>query len=70
MFVQIIEGRTTDAEALRQRGKVWADEVGPGAVGFLGVTAGVTADGRAITIARFESEAQARANGDRPEQGE
>jgi hypothetical protein len=68
MFVQIIEGKTSDADGLKRQGERWAEEVGPGAVGFLGVTAGVTADGRAITIARFESEEAARANSNRPEQ--
>jgi len=69
MFVQIIEGRTNDADALRRRGERWQAELAPGAIGFMGVTSGVTADGRAITIARFESEEAARANSDRPEQG-
>ena len=69
MFVQIIEGRTSDAEGLRRQGERWQAELRPGAAGFLGVTAGSTADGRAITIARFESEAAARANSGRAEQG-
>ena len=68
MFVQIIEGRTKDREALAKRGESWEREVGAGAIGFLGVTAGVTEDGRAITIVRFESEEAARANSERPEQ--
>jgi hypothetical protein len=68
MFVQIIEGKTKDPEGLLRRGEVWQSEVRPGAVGFLGVTAGTTADGRAITIARFESAEAASANGARPEQ--
>ena len=68
MFVQIIEGKARDAEGLKRQGDRWAEEVGPGAVGFLGVTSGVTADGRAITIARFESEEAAKANAARPEQ--
>jgi len=68
MFVQIIEGRTSDAQGLQRQGERWESEVGRGAVGFLGVTSGVTADGRAITIARFESESAARANSERPEQ--
>lgn len=69
MFVQIIEGRARDAQALREAGDRWQSEVRPGAVGYLGVTSGVTADGRAITIARFESEKAARANSERAEQG-
>ena len=70
MFVQIIEGRTSDAEALAARGRTWESTAGKGAVGFLGVTSGVTADGRAVTIVRFESEAAALANAERPEQHE
>jgi len=69
MFVQIIEGKTSDAAALTRQGERWQDQLSPGATGFLGVTSGVTADGRAITIVRFESEEAARANSDRPEQG-
>ena len=69
MFVQIIEGRTSDAERLKKNGDRWQQDLAPGAIGFLGVTAGVTPNGYSITIARFESEAAARANGERPEQG-
>jgi hypothetical protein len=68
MFVQIIEGRTSDAKALMDHGEQWQQDVRPGAVGYLGITAGVTADGRSIAIARFEDEAAARANSERPEQ--
>ena len=42
MFVQIIEGRTTDGKALMERGQSWQQELRPGAKGYLGVTAGVT----------------------------
>ena len=69
MFVQIIEGITTDPEGLKRQGQRWQAELRSGAEGFLGVTSGTTKDGRAITVARFESEAAARANSDRPEQG-
>jgi hypothetical protein len=68
MFVQVIEGRTSDPAGVIEQGERWQQELRPGAVGFLGVTAGVTADGRTITIARFEDESSARANADRPEQ--
>lgn len=68
MFVQIIEGRTSDAEGLKRQGERWQTELRPGAIGYLGVTSGVAADGRAITIARFESEDAARNNSQRPEQ--
>ena len=68
MFVQVIEGRTKDAAALLEAGDRWQQEVRPGAIGYLGVTAGVTADGRTVAIVRFEDEASARANAERPEQ--
>lgn len=68
MFVQVVEGRTSDAEALMALGERWQEDVRPGAVGYLGVTAGVTADGRAVAIVRFEDEASARANSARAEQ--
>ena len=68
MFVQIIEGQTSDAEGLKREGERWQTEIRPGAVGFLGMTSGVTADSRAISIVRFESEEAARANSERAEQ--
>jgi hypothetical protein len=68
MFVQIIEGRVRDAEELAAMGEEWDREVRPGAVGFLGVTAGTAADGRSITVVRFEDEASAQANSARAEQ--
>jgi len=70
MFVQVIEGRAGDREGLRRQGDRWMSELRPGAKGFLGATEGITDDGHAITIARFESAAAAKANSDRPEQGQ
>ena len=70
MFIQVIEGRTDDPEALRRREELWHQELQPGAVGYLGSTAGVTSNGDVIAIMRFESEEAARANADRPEQSE
>jgi hypothetical protein len=70
MFVQVIQGRTSDAARLRDALDQWQKDLAPGASGWLGSTAGVTDDGRFIAIARFESEEAARANSDRPEQDE
>jgi hypothetical protein len=70
VFVQVMEGRASDAEAMKQLMERWGRELRPGAKGFLGSTAGVTADGRAIAFARFESAEAAQANSDRPEQGQ
>ena len=68
MFVQVIQGQVTDAGKVRAALDRWAAEVAPGAIGWLGSTAGVTGDGRFIALARFESEEAARRNSDRPEQ--
>ena len=70
MFVQIMEGRVSDPAGLKRQIERWNTELRPGATGVLGSTGGVAADGRSIAIARFESEEAARANSDRPEQGE
>jgi|SRR5689334_12650059 len=70
MYVQVFQGRTSDADAMKARLDEWERTLGPDAAGWLGSTAGVTDDGRAIALARFESEEAARANSDRPEQGE
>lgn len=70
MFVQVMEGRVSDVEGLRAQVEKWRAELAPGAKGYLGTTAGVTGDGNFIGVVRFESEEAARANSDRPEQGE
>jgi hypothetical protein len=70
MFIQVIQGNVKDADALRASMDQWISDLAPGAAGWVGSTAGVTEDGRFIATARFESEAAARTNSDRPEQGE
>ena len=68
MFVQVIQGRVSDAAQVRAQLDKWVAEVAPGATGWLGSTTGVTDDGQLIAFARFESEEAARQNSDRPEQ--
>lgn len=68
MFVQVVEGRTATPTSLREAMDRWFQDLAPGAVGWLGSTAGVTADGRCIALARFDSAEAARHNSDRPEQ--
>lgn len=70
MFVQFIEGRTSDREALRDQFERWDRELRPGAVGFLGSTGGLTEDGAFFVVARFADAESARRNSERPEQGE
>jgi hypothetical protein len=68
MFVQVIQGRTSDAAGLRAAMDRWMEDLAPGAEGWLGSTAGTTEDGRTIAVVRFESEEAARRNSERPEQ--
>ena len=68
MFVQVIQGQVTDPQQVRQALDQWKDQLCAGAPGWLGTTAGVTEDGHFVGVVRFESEADARRNSDRPEQ--
>jgi hypothetical protein len=70
VFVQVIQGRVGDAGQLRARMEQWMRDLSGGAIGWLGSTAGVTADGTGIAVARFESADAARRNSERPEQGQ
>jgi hypothetical protein len=68
MFVQVIRGRVSDAQQVRDALDLWHEQLAAGAEGWLGATAGVTEDGQFVALARFESEQAARRNSDRPEQ--
>lgn len=70
MFVQVIQGRANDPDALEKQWRKWAEQVKPGAEGYLGGTGGVTSDGEFVAVARFESQEAAQRNSDRPEQGQ
>lgn len=68
MFVQVVQAKTNDAAGLRKQWEKWDQDIKPSAEGFLGSTAGVTADGEFIAFARFESEEAARKNSESSEQ--
>ena len=68
MFAQVIQGKTSNKEALDAALDKWQKDLAPGATGWLGSTSGVTEDGRSIAVVRFESEEDARRNSNRPEQ--
>jgi hypothetical protein len=68
MFVQVVQGKTSDPEAMRTAVERWMRDLAPGAIGWLGTTGGITEDGRSIAVVRFESEEAARRNSERPEQ--
>ena len=68
MFVQVIQGKTTDKDGIQRQFQRWNDELRPGATGYVGSTFGVTADGTCIGIACFDSAEAATRNSSRPEQ--
>lgn len=69
MFIQVIQGKVSDAAAIQARFTAWLEELAPAAEGWLGATAGISDEGEFIAIVRFEDEAAAKQNSDRPEQG-
>jgi len=69
MFIQIIQGRCTRQDELREHAETWRRDLSPGAPGWLGGTYGFTDDDQFVGVVRFESREAAMANSDRPEQG-
>ncbi len=69
MFIQVIQGKCTRHDELRAMADGWREELGGGAVGWLGGTYGITDDDDFIGVIRFESREAAMANSERPEQG-
>ena len=68
MFVQIIEGKTSDSEGFRRVLEERRPDALKGAIGFLGATTVIAGDGTVVTMGRFESEEKAQQNSARPEQ--
>src|SRR5215213_10501596 len=68
MFAQVIQGKTSNPEAFDAAINQWLQDLASGATRWLGSTSGVTEDGRAIAVVRFETEEDARRNSNRPEQ--
>ncbi len=68
MFAEVIRGTVVDAEAAAGQFRGWEAEVAPGAPGWHDVTGGVTAGGELLVVARFASDADARANSLCPDQ--
>jgi len=68
MFIQIIQGKCQDENALHRQLDMWRQEMGPKAAGWLGGTYGLTDDDMFIGVVRFESKEAAARNSTRPEQ--
>jgi hypothetical protein len=68
MFVQVIQARAKDKDAVKAELERWHAEIAPSAEGWLGSTGGVTPDGQFLGVARFESQEAAQAQSNSPEQ--
>lgn len=68
MFAQVITGSVSDPAEVHAALDRWVEQLSPDAEGWLGTTAGVTADGRFVGVVRFDTEDAARRNSGRPEQ--
>lgn len=69
MFVQVVRGVVAGPGAAFARLDHWLEHLAPTAPGWLGTTAGVTADRELVAFVRFATAADARQSGDRVEQG-
>jgi len=70
VFIQIIQGKCSNADRMHQLSDEWRETLGTTAEGWLGGTYGITDDGEFVGVVRFESEEAAARNSARPEQGE
>ncbi len=68
MFIQIIQGKCTRQDEMRDVGGPLADGPRPHAEGWLGGTYGFTDDDMFVAVIRFENKELAMANSARPEQ--
>ena len=66
MFIQVMQGRVKDAAGVRREFDRWGDQLGAVATGWLGLTAGITDGGELVAVFRFDNEASAAANDERP----
>ena len=68
MFIQVIQGQVLDRDQVKAMVGRWVSDVAPTATGWLGTTAGVTAGGAFVALARFDSQEAARRYNESPEQ--
>jgi len=70
MFIQVIQGKSSKREEVRQLSDSWVSENGGGAPGWLGGTYGFTDNDDFFAVVRFESREKATENSQRPETDE
>lgn len=70
MFIQVVHGKSSRREEVRQVSDDWVSEAGGTAPGWLGGTYGFTDDNDFFAVVRFESREAAAENSQRPETNE
>jgi hypothetical protein len=67
VFIRILRGQALDGVATRAELARWRHELGSGALGWQRLTAGIADGGELVVVLRYDSEATARRDQDRPE---
>jgi hypothetical protein len=68
VFIRVMRGRVADAARSSFELARWRQELSAAPPGWQRLTAGVTDDGQAVAVFRYDSEAAARSSGERPQQ--
>jgi hypothetical protein len=69
VFIRIMRGRVADGAGTSFELTRWRQELSAGPPGWQRLTAGVTDDGHAVAVFRYDSEAAARRGGEGPQHG-
>jgi hypothetical protein len=67
VFIRILRGQVVDGPATLTEVNRWREELGAGVLGWRRLTAGIGEDGELVLALRYDAEAAARQDQDRPE---
>ena len=67
MFIRILRGQVVDGRATLAEVNRWRHELGAGVLGWRRLTAGIGEDGELVLVVRYDTEAAAWQDQDRPE---
>jgi len=67
VFIRILRGQVVDGAATLAEVRRWREELGAGVLGWRRLTAGIGEEGELVLALRYDTEAAARRNQDRPE---
>jgi hypothetical protein len=67
VFIRILRGQVVDGAATLAEVRRWREELGAGVLGWRRLTAGIGEEGELVLALRYDTEAAARRDQDRPE---